>query len=205
MTRSKDVDPTGQFERAQAEVAGISHEAIPPKLDSIKPEAGGLESRTSVSLIRHGHTVDRTYSPTYHSWQAMLARCRYPARDLRQKHIGRGITVCDRWRSFDLFLEDMGERPDGTTLDRTDNDGNYEPGNCRWSTPTEQARNRRNARMDFPRAVEVALARLRGEPCKSIAERFGCSESLPREIANGRSWQDASNLARSIYRRQSNG
>lgn len=139
----------------------------------------------------HGHTSRREYSPTYHSWQSMLARCRFTSRDPSKKYAGRGITVCERWRSFDNFLADMGERPAGTTLDRINPNGHYEPGNCRWSTPREQARNRRNARLDFSSAVEVAMARLKGESAKSIAARYGCSESLPREVAKGRSWPDA--------------
>lgn len=166
------------------------------------PEAGLLpwNNRELWSKLhsRHGHT-SRLYggkdTPTYRTWQAMLSRCRYESRDVHKKHIGRGVKVCDRWMSFEAFLSDMGERPDGMTIDRIDNNGNYEPGNCRWATPRQQARNRRNQRLDFNSAVEVAVARLRGEPCKSIASRFGISESLPREIVKGRTWPDALEVA----------
>lgn len=93
---------------------------------------------------RHGHAA-ATRSATYRSWCAMWTRCTNPKTIGWANYGGRGITVCVRWRVFETFLADMGERPEGTTLDRRDPDGNYEPGNCRWATPQEQRANRRAA------------------------------------------------------------
>ncbi len=82
-------------------------------------------------------------APEYHSWSCMIQRCTNPNRYSWKYYGGRGITVCDRWLKFVDFLADMGARPPGTSLDRINNDGNYEPGNCRWATPKEQQANQR--------------------------------------------------------------
>lgn len=94
------------------------------------------------------HATKSLHRSEYISWMSMNGRC-YNANDPSyDRYGGRGITVCDQWRrSFATFLKDMGNRPKGTSLDRIDVNGNYEPGNCKWSTAKEQARNRRYNRM----------------------------------------------------------
>jgi hypothetical protein len=91
----------------------------------------------------HGQSIGRE-TRTYRAWQAMRRRCYYVKHKNYLDYGGRGITVCDRWReSFESFLADMGDAPGEFTLDRIDNDGNYEPGNCRWVDQAEQKRNTR--------------------------------------------------------------
>jgi len=88
--------------------------------------------------MKHGFSG----SPTYFSWGGMIQRCNNPNYTHYDRYGGRGITVCDRWLDFTNFLADMGERPNGLTLDRVDNDDGYSPKNCRRATRKEQSNNR---------------------------------------------------------------
>lgn len=131
-----------------------------------------------VRLPRVGkHKMIRT--PEYRTWSSMWRRCRHIAENPR--HGGRGISVCERWSEFANFYEDMGPRPSPShSLDRIDNDGNYQPKNCRWATPKEQANNRHNSITVSVLGKEMSLsgaARELGIPYPTAYWRF--KRSLP--------------------------
>jgi hypothetical protein len=102
---------------------------------------------------KHGHCARRSTGETseYRSWRHMVERCENPSEKRYASYGGRGIKVCDRWKNnFSAFLADMGQKPSPKhSIDRKDNDLGYEPGNCRWATPKQQAHNRRPFRNRF--------------------------------------------------------
>jgi hypothetical protein len=101
-------------------------------------KVGRHENQWTVKHRMHG-------SPSYSSWASMRDRCNNPKSKDFPRYGGRGIAICAEWEYFEAFYADMGDRPEGMSLDRINNDAGYGPENCRWATPTMQTRNRRNA------------------------------------------------------------
>lgn len=111
-------------------------------------------------LTKHGHTADASVSPTYMSWVAMVSRCTRPGATKYAQYGGRGITVIDEWTDFANFLRDMGERPEGTSIDRIDGKLGYFKENCRWATSRQQMDNIRTARVVTYQEQDMTLTQL---------------------------------------------
>lgn len=106
----------------------------------------------------HGHTRKGAKCRTYIAWKGIFRRCFNSNEPQWKDYGGRSITVCERWRDFRNFLADMGEKPLGMTLERINNNGNYEPRNCKWATYKEQNRNKRSNRMVVFKGKHMVLA-----------------------------------------------
>lgn len=139
--------------------------------------------------------------PLYSVWQGMLRRCDNPNHRQWKDYGGRGITVCDRWKEprtgFRNFIADMGERPDGCSLDRINNDSNYEPRNCRWATKKQQQRNQcvtRRVKIGGRTFKAVELADWSGLKTDTIVHRAKAGLPLEEVIAPERR-VDTSGLA----------
>jgi hypothetical protein len=109
----------------------------------------GLTKSCGCLHAPHGETRNHATSPEWNSWSAMRARCENQSDPAWKDYGGRGVRVCERWQTFEVFLADMGRRPTSShSIDRfPDKNGNYEPSNCRWATKKEQARNTRQNRI----------------------------------------------------------
>lgn len=171
-------------------------------------ECGGKKVVKSRNLV-HGRTLscgclwravghrNRTHGQTiggntrlYRCWRDVVARCTNSHVRCYSRYGGAGVTICDQWRhDFAAFARDVGTPPsDGLTIDRIDNGRGYEPGNVRWATVTDQARNRRYCKLSVERAADVRDAHARGESYRTIAKRIGCSKSTVAMCCAGQTW-----------------
>lgn len=140
-----------------------------------------LSAFTAEAKTTHGQSK----TPVYKVWHAMRQRCEDSSVKNYADYGGRGIKVCERWGRFENFIADMGPRPDGMSLDRIDNDGDYEPSNCRWATRTEQNRNsRRNKSLSFggETLCIAAWAEKTGIDEASIRQRLAAGWPIERTL-----------------------
>lgn len=140
-------------------------------------------------------------TPTYNSWAAMLTRVRNTKREDWRLYGGRGIGVCRRWLKFNNFLVDMGDRPNGTSLDRINSNGNYTPKNCRWATPLEQVQGRRKGHFKGEKNNQARLTwkqveKIRDEwdhsyeTIDELADKFNVSFGCIAKIVYNDSWRE---------------
>jgi hypothetical protein len=174
-----------------SDIVALAWQPVPADYPILTPSRQSIGSRS----LKHGHEINRLPSPTYRCWTNMLTRCRNPAAPQYEKYGKRGIKVCPRWENFELFLQDMGERPSlRHSIDRYPNrDGNYELGNCRWATPGQQRRNRHSSRavirsdgIRFDTIVDAAEAL--GDKKYRTSIRYAC---IVQKVYRGFSWRFA--------------
>jgi hypothetical protein len=139
---------------------------------------------------RHGHAFPGAKSKTYMIWTSMRQRCENSAAKDFPRYGGRGITVCERWKSFEAFLADMGEAPRGMSLERRDNEGPYCKDNCEWATRSTQQRNTRRARKYVVNGVELNVCQIEknlGLSQGAVWHRIQSGWSVERAITEGKS------------------
>lgn len=135
----------------------------------------GVSTNCGCISVRGNHSHGQTHTKIYRIWATMVQRCTNSRHKDFHKYGGRGIRVCDQWLVFERFFEDMGHKPDGLSLDRIDNNGIYEPGNCRWSAPKQQCRNTRKNRIvehDNKKVTVAEWAETLGVPEARIRDRL---------------------------------
>jgi hypothetical protein len=156
------------------------------------PLNNGTTSSCGCQKIKHGDCRVGTYVPEYWIWAQMRHRCRNSNYHSWKNYGGRGIQICDAWAdSYEAFLRDMGRRPSPKhSVDRINNDGHYEPGNCRWATRDQQNRNSRHVKLTIDDVIAIRAAAARGARNRELVAKYGVSSGTISNIVAGRIWKN---------------
>lgn len=148
---------------------------------------------TTGGIMKHG----KWNHPLYKNWWHIIDRCENPKNHSYERYGGAGITVCDRWHDINLFIEDMGEKPKGYTIDRIDNAVGYYPENCRWANATTQNRNRGYCKLTIYKANQIrkekrvgANGRGEGMTRQQIADKYEVSVATIKKVLSGEYWKN---------------
>lgn len=150
---------------------------------------GCRKCRKLDNYLTHG----MAYSPTHSNWSNMKNRCLNPKSQDYGTYGAVGITVCEKWLTFEGFLEDMGERPPGCSIDRIDGTRGYSKENCRWATPTEQANNKRtNKHVEYGgvRFTKAQLARHLGISYSALDSRLALGQPIDAPVRYSKEWHE---------------
>jgi len=140
------------------------------------------------SAVKHGHTINGKNTKTYNIWHDIRQRCYNPNNKRYKDYGGRGIKACVRWNRFKNFLADMGECPDSLVMDRINNNGNYEPSNCRWTDIKTSNRNKRVIKLSIKKANKIRELYLKGYLQREIAKQFNIGQNTISLIVNNKQW-----------------
>lgn len=134
------------------------------------------------------HGKSQIHDRTYRTWIGMRQRCNNLKSNGYKNYGGRGIKICERWHNFENFFSDMGERPQGKSINRINNDGNYEPDNCEWATQKQQRRNSRKTKLSSENIKETRKLRISGKSFSEIAKKYNVSSSTIYNALRGITW-----------------
>lgn len=163
------------------------------KLRAAETRSCGCIAKERPARLSHGHARNGARHPLYATWRGIKVRCTNPQAKDWPRYGGRGITMCERWGfSFPDFLADVGPKPGPEhSIDRIDNDGNYEPGNVRWADPTVQATNKRSVHLTIAAAREIREKQKEGASCSSLAAEYGVGRGQIYKVINHINWKES--------------